>query len=238
MAEAVNNSQAARAAGGVSSEAFVIVAAGDTTMLTANQSLGYRFWKRAFDIVASFAGLLVLSPVFLTVALAIYLDDPGPVLFCQDRNGLQGRVFRMWKFRSMYQNAPELRAQMEAQNELDGPAFKMKHDPRVTRVGAFIRKTSIDELPQLWNILLGDMSVVGPRPLPTYETEQLTERQRQRLLVKPGLICYWQVCGRNDVSFEDWMQMDYRYIAEASLWTDLKIICLAVPAVLTGKGAE
>ena len=144
----------------------------------------------------------------------------------------------MWKFRSMYRDAPEKRFDLEAQNELDGPAFKMTNDPRVTRVGRWIRKTSVDELPQLVNILLGQMSLVGPRPLPTYETAQLTQQQRQRLLVKPGLVCYWQVCGRNNIPFEEWMRMDYRYINEASVLTDLKIICMAVPAVISGKGAE
>lgn len=206
--------------------------------VTPNRSLGYRFIKRLFDIIASFVGLIVLLPFFLIISIAIFIDDPGPVLFFQERNGLHGRVYRMWKFRSMYRDAPEKRFDLEAQNELDGPAFKMTNDPRVTRVGRWIRKASIDELPQLVNILLGQMSLVGPRPLPTYETAQLTQQQRQRLLVKPGLVCYWQVCGRNDIPFDEWMRMDYRYINEASVLTDLKILCMAVPAVISGKGAE
>lgn len=206
--------------------------------ISPNTSKIYAFIKRTFDIAASLTGLIVLSPVLLMTTLAIYIDDPGPVLFFQDRDGLNGKIFKMWKFRSMYKNAPELRAQMEVQNELDGPAFKMKNDPRVTRVGRFIRKTSIDELPQLVNILHGEMSVVGPRPLPTYETAQLTPEQRQRLLVKPGLTCYWQVSGRNNIAFNDWMEMDYRYINEASVWTDLKIILSTIPAVLSTRGAE
>lgn len=197
----------------------------------------YRFVKRAFDILASLLGLILLLPLFLVVAVAIYIDDPGPVLFFQDRNGKQGRVFRMWKFRSMVRNAPSLRFEMEAQNELDGPAFKLTNDPRITRVGKIIRKYSIDELPQLVNILLGQMSIVGPRPLPTYETEQLTEEQRRRLLVKPGLICYWQISGRSNIPFDEWMEMDYRYIREAGILTDLKIMFKAVPAVFSGKGA-
>lgn len=202
-----------------------------------NRKRGYLFLKRTFDILASLIGIIALSPIFLIVATAIYMDDPGSVLFFQDRNGLDGKVFRMWKFRSMYQDAPEKRFELGARNELDGPAFKMKDDPRVTRVGRFIRRTSVDELPQLVNILKGEMSFVGPRPLPTYETEKLTKQQKSRMLVKPGLVCYWQVCGRNDVLFDEWMRMDYRYINEASILTDLKILCMAVPAVISGKGA-
>ncbi len=203
-----------------------------------NKRLRYRFIKRTFDILASLIGLILLSPLFLIVAIAIFIDDPGPVLFFQERNGLNGRVFRMWKFRSMYKDAPEKRFEMESQNELDGPAFKITNDPRVTRVGRLIRKASIDELPQLVNILRGQMSIVGPRPLPTYETAKLTQQQRKRLLAKPGLVCYWQVSGRNDIPFDEWMRMDYRYINEASILTDLKIICMAIPAVISGKGAE
>ena len=203
-----------------------------------NKKRGYRFIKRAFDIVASLCGILVLSPLFLIVAAAIFIDDPGPVLFFQDRNGLNGKVFRMWKFRSMYRDAPEKRFELESQNELDGPAFKMANDPRITRVGRVIRKTSIDELPQLVNVLLGQMSIVGPRPLPTYETVLLNETQKRRLCVKPGLVCYWQISGRNNISFDDWMEMDYRYINEASVLTDLSIIFAAVPAVIGMLGAE
>ncbi len=212
-------------------------AATQTSSAAGNEKSGYRFAKRAFDIAASLLGLVVLFPLFLIVAAAIYIDDPGPVLFFQERNGLNGKVFRMWKFRSMYQNAPELRALLEDQNELDGPAFKMSNDPRVTRIGRFIRKASIDELPQLVNVFLGQMSIVGPRPLPTYETAQLTPQQKKRMAVKPGLVCYWQVCGRNDVPFDEWMRMDYQYINDAGVLTDLKILCMAVPAVIGGRGA-
>lgn len=207
------------------------------TQVIPNNSIVYRFLKRIFDIVASLCGLIVLSPVLLITAFAIYIEDPGKMIFVQERNGLNGKVFRMYKFRSMCKDAPKMRAAMESQNELDGPAFKIKDDPRVTKVGRFIRKTSIDELPQLVNILKGDMSVVGPRPLPTYETDQLTEAQRQRLLAKPGLVCYWQIQGRSDTSFDEWMQMDFDYINDASFCTDIKIILSAVPAVLLGKGA-
>lgn len=144
---------------GKSSETQYIPASEYT--VTPNRSLGYRFIKRLFDMIASFAGLIVLLPFFLIISIAIFIDDPGPVLFFQERNGLHGRVYRMWKFRSMYRDAPEKRFDLEAQNELDGPAFKMTNDPRVTRVGRWIRKTSVDELPQLVNILLGDSGIIG-----------------------------------------------------------------------------
>ena len=173
----------------------------------------------------------------MITAIAIVIDDPGPVLFFQDRNGLNGKVFKMWKFRSMVKNAPQLRFEMEDQNEYEGAAFKIKNDPRITRVGRFIRKASIDELPQLVNILRGDMSFVGPRPMATYEVEKLTAEQKRRMLVKPGLTCYWQISGRNDISFEDWMKLDYQYIKDAGVMTDLKILLKTVPAVLGGKGA-
>lgn len=195
-------------------------------------------FKRLFDIISSFAGLIILSPVFLAVAIIIIIDDPGNPFFIQERNGLNGKIFKMYKFRSMHKNAPQMRAAMEKYNELDGPAFKLSNDPRITKVGLFLRKSSIDELPQLLNILLGDMSVVGPRPLPTYETAQLNPYQRQRLLVKPGLICYWQIRGRSNTTFSEWMEMDFDYINHANLWTDFKILFEAVPAVLKGEGAE
>ncbi|MBP3645657.1 MAG: sugar transferase [Clostridia bacterium] len=207
------------------------------TQLEPNPSPVYRFLKRCGDILLSAAGLLVLSPVFLIVSLLIWLEDRGSVIFCQERNGLNNQVFKMYKFRSMVSNADKLRAAMEKYNELDGPAFKMKDDPRITRIGRFIRKTSIDELPQLWNILRGEMSLVGPRPLPTYETAQCNDYQMQRLLVKPGLTCYWQVSGRSDISFDEWIELDLKYIREASVITDLKILLQTVTAVLGHKGA-
>lgn len=210
----------------------------EVPQIILNRRLSYRLLKRVLDIMLSLVGLVVLSPILLITAIAIYIDDPGPILFKQERSGLNGKPFIMWKFRSMYQNAPELRFELEDQNELDGPAFKIANDPRVTRVGKFIRRKSIDELPQLINILIGNMSIVGPRPLPTYETEQLTVAQKKRLLVKQGLICYWQISGRNDISFSEWMSMDFRYINEASILTDLKIILSAIPAVIGCRGAQ
>lgn len=205
--------------------------------VTPNASPVYRFLKRTGDILVSLLGLIVLSPVLAVVALLIWLEDRGPVIFTQERNGLNNRIFKMYKFRSMVINAAALRSEMEKYNELDGPAFKMKHDPRITRIGRFIRKTSLDELPQLVNILLGQMSLVGPRPLPTYETAQCNDYQMQRLLVKPGLTCYWQISGRSDITFDEWIEMDLKYIREASALTDLKILFQTARAVLTGKGA-
>lgn len=205
--------------------------------VTPNASPVYRFLKRTGDILISLLGLIVLSPVLAVVALLIWLEDRGPVIFTQERNGLNNRIFKMYKFRSMVINAAALRSEMEKFNELDGPAFKMKHDPRITRIGRFIRKTSLDELPQLVNILLGQMSLVGPRPLPTYETAQCNDYQMQRLLVKPGLTCYWQISGRSDITFDEWIEMDLKYIREASALTDLKILFQTARAVLTGKGA-
>lgn len=205
--------------------------------ITPNASPVYRFLKRTGDILISLLGLIVLSPVLAVVALLIWLEDRGPVIFTQERNGLNNRIFKMYKFRSMVINAAALRSEMEKYNELDGPAFKIKHDPRITRIGRFIRKTSLDELPQLVNILLGQMSLVGPRPLPTYETAQCNDYQMQRLLVKPGLTCYWQISGRSDITFDEWIEMDLKYIREASALTDLKILFQTARAVLTGKGA-
>ncbi len=197
----------------------------------------YRFIKRLFDVVMSMIALIVLAPVFLVVAFVIKLEDGGNAFYVQERSGLNGKPFRMYKFRSMCKDAEKIHKQLLDQNELDGPAFKMKDDPRVTKVGKFIRKTSIDELPQLVNIVKGEMSIVGPRPLPTYETEQCNDYQNQRLLVKPGLTCYWQCCGRNDIPFDEWMELDLKYIREAGFWTDFKLILKTVGAVLRSDGA-
>ncbi len=210
----------------------------DNILSYSAKSSGYLFMKRCFDIVASCLGLIFLSPVFLISAVLIFFEDGGPVIYRQDRNGLNGKVFRMYKFRSMCKDAEKMHQQLLPQNELDGPAFKMKDDPRLTKVGKFIRKTSIDELPQLINIIKGDMTVVGPRPLPTYETEQCTPYQNQRLNVKPGLTCYWQCSGRSDVPFDEWIEMDLKYIREASFLVDMKIILKTFGAVVTGKGAQ
>lgn len=197
----------------------------------------YHVMKRGMDFTAALLGLIVLSPVFLVTVLAIYIEDGTPAFFVQERNGINGKVFRMYKFRSMCRNAAKMHQSLLEKNELDGPAFKMKDDPRITKVGRFIRKTSIDELPQLLNILKGEMSIVGPRPLPTYETAELSEYQKQRMNVKPGLTCYWQCSGRNDIPFDEWMELDMKYIEDESLITDIRIIAKTVVSVITGRGA-
>lgn len=197
----------------------------------------YRFLKRIGDIMLSTVALVILSPVFLLVSLMIKLEDGGKAFYIQERNGINGKVFRMYKFRSMCMDAEKIHKDLLNQNELDGPAFKMKNDPRITKIGKFIRKTSIDELPQLINIIKGEMSIVGPRPLPTYETAQCNEYQNQRLLVKPGLTCYWQCCGRNNVAFDEWIEMDLRYIREAGILTDMKLIMKTIGAVVRSEGA-
>jgi len=195
--------------------------------------------KRLIDIVGSAIGLLVLGPlVMLPVAVAIRLTSPGPVLFRQKRSGLHGRQFTMLKFRSMVNNAEMLRAELEAFNEMTGPVFKIANDPRVTPIGRFIRKTSIDELPQLWNVLKGDMSLVGPRPPIPSEVEKYDPWHRRRLSMRPGLTCLWQISGRNKVNFDQWMKLDLQYIDTWSLWLDLKILLRTVPVVVSGFGAH
>ena len=206
--------------------------------MTVTEKPIYEFLKRVMDIVCSGLALVVLSPVLLIIALAVR-SDGGPAFYTQQRVGKGGKTFRIYKFRSMCMNAdsPEMLAKLAALNEMDGPAFKIKNDPRITKVGRFIRRTSLDELPQLINIFVGDMTIVGPRPPLVSEVAQYTDYQRQRLLVKQGLTCYWQCSGRNNINFEEWVELDLKYIRERSLWTDIKIILKTVPAVLSGDGA-
>lgn len=184
----------------------------------------YLFLKRGLDIVASTLGLIVLSPIIILVAIAIKLESKGPVLFSQDRVGKNGKIFKMYKMRSMVQNAEELKEKLLEQNEMSGPMFKMKDDPRITKVGKFIRKTSIDELPQLINVIKGDMSLVGPRPSLPKEVKEFELWMYERLAVKPGLTCYWQVMGRNNIDFEDWMKLDIKYVRERNFFLDIKLI--------------
>jgi exopolysaccharide biosynthesis polyprenyl glycosylphosphotransferase len=197
-----------------------------------------RSLKRLFDVVVSTAALVLLSPVILAAAILVKLTSRGPLLFEQERVGLLGRRFHMLKFRSMVANAEALKEQLLAQNEQSGPVFKMKRDPRVTPVGRFLRKYSIDELPQLVNVLRGDMSIVGPRPPLPSEVARYEAWQRRRLSVRPGLTCVWQVNGRNAVSFQDWMLLDMRYIDHWSFARDVSLILQTVPVVLTGRGAS
>ena len=194
--------------------------------------------KRAMDLAVSTAILLITLPMMIGIAIAIKLDDGGPVLFTQKRIGYNKRIFTMYKFRTMIENAETLQAALEQQNEMDGAAFKIRDDPRITPVGRWLRKTSLDELPQLFNVLLGDMSLVGPRPLPVRDYEEFHEDwHRRRFSVKPGITCTWQVSGRNDIPFERWMEMDMEYIDTWSLTGDLKILLKTIPAVLRGTGA-
>lgn len=194
--------------------------------------------KRAFDILVGALVLLLLSPVLLGVALAIRIDSPGPILFKQKRVGLHGRIFNIWKFRSMYVDAEARLEALRAQNEMSGPVFKMKNDPRVTRVGRFIRRTSLDEFPQFWNVLVGDMSIVGPRPPIPSEVRQYKPWQRRRLSVRPGITCIWQISGRNAIDFDRWMELDLEYIDGWSLWGDISICLRTIPAVLGSRGAS
>ena len=184
----------------------------------------YEICKRTIDIIGAGLGLILLSPIIAVVACAVKVTSKGPIFFSQKRVGKNGELFEMYKFRSMVVNAEELKGNLEDQNEMSGPMFKIKDDPRVTKVGKFIRKTSIDELPQLWNVLKGDMSLVGPRPSLPKEVEQFDNWMFKRLSVRPGLTCYWQVSGRNNIDFEDWMKLDCRYVDERNLWKDIKLI--------------
>lgn len=198
----------------------------------------YWIGRRAQDILLSVAALLVLWPFMLIVALVIVIESPGAgPIFTQTRTGRDGKEFKFYKFRSMCPNAEDKLKDLLKYNEMQGPTFKIKDDPRITRVGKFIRKTSIDELPQLWNVLKGDMSIVGPRPALPREVEQYDDYARQRLLVQPGLTCYWQIQPhRNDLTFDEWLELDIKYIKERSFLTDWKIIFATFGAVLGMNG--
>jgi len=200
--------------------------------------LGGRMSKRLFDIIISAILLLIFSPVLLSTMLAIYIISPGPSFFNQIRVGKNGKLFKMYKFRSMYMDAEARKAALLKKNEMQGGVlFKMKNDPRVTPVGRFIRKYSVDEIPQLWNVLIGEMSLVGPRPALPYEVEQYTPYQRQRLGVTPGITCIWQVSGRSEIPFPRQVEMDLEYIATQSFYGDIVLLLKTIPAVLKGRGA-
>ena len=195
--------------------------------------------KRFVDFVMSLGFLILLSPILLVIASAIKLSSPGPVLFGQERVGLNKRRFVMLKFRTMVADAEAKLAEIEHLNEASGPVFKIKNDPRITKVGNFLRRTSLDELPQLLSVLKGDMSLVGPRPLPVRDYEGFDQDwHRRRFSVRPGVTCLWQVEGRSSIPFERWMQLDMEYIDQWSLWLDFKILILTIPAVLRGTGAS
>ena len=192
--------------------------------------------KRTIDIVGAFVGLVVASPLLLAIAAVIKATSRGPVLFTQEREGLGGRRFRIVKFRTMRLNADSQQATLRPHSEQDGPAFKMSRDPRTTRIGRWLRRTSLDELPQLWNVLRGDMSLVGPRPLPTGESLQCLPWQRRRLTVAPGMTCIWQIWGRNTVTFDEWMRMDLQYVRRQSLGYDIRLLAKTPPAVVLKQG--
>ena len=198
----------------------------------------YEIFKRIIDIIGAGLGLILLSPIIAIVACAVKVTSKGPIFFSQKRVGKNGELFEMYQFRSMVVNAEELKENLEDQNEMSGPMFKIKDDPRVTKVGKFIRKTSIDELPQLWNILKGDMSLVGPRPSSPKEVEQFDNWMFKRLSVRPGLTCYWQVSGRNNIDFEDWMKLDVKYVEERNIWIDIKLIFKTIFVLFGDKNAH
>ena len=206
--------------------------------LKIRKNFGYRFVKRTIDIVGSAVALVVAGPIILGFAAAVFLDDPhGSPFFGQPRVGENGKVFKLWKIRSMVCNAEDLLKNLQGKNEMDGPAFKIANDPRITRIGHFIRKTSIDELPQFWNVLKGDMSIVGPRPPLPREVVQYTEYQKQRLLIKPGITCIWQIQPRrNELSFNEWVALDVEYIKNRSLWLDIKLMFKTAGAMFGAEG--
>ena len=197
----------------------------------------YNLSKKIIDFSLSAVALVILSPLLLIVAILIKLESNGPVIFSQKRVGLNGKEFKMYKFRSMVVNAEELKEKLAKQNEMSGPMFKMKDDPRVTKIGKFIRKTSIDELPQLINILKGDMSLVGPRPSLPKEVAEFEPWMLERLNVKPGLTCYWQVSGRNNIDFIEWMKLDLKYVKDRSFLLDLKLIIKTFSVLFGDKNA-
>ena len=194
--------------------------------------------KRLMDIVLSAVGMLLLSPVYLAIAVAVKLSSPGPVFFVQTRVGRYGRYFKFYKFRSMRQDAEAQKAALMARNESkDGVIFKMKDDPRITKVGRFLRRTSLDELPQLWNVFIGDMSLVGPRPPVPSEVLEYTLEDRTRLDVIPGITCLWQIKGRSEIPFNEQVRLDKEYILAPSVWKDIVILFKTIPAILGGRGA-
>lgn len=209
----------------------------EAVALVEPRVIRYRRRKRILDFLGALTLLIILFPLMLTIALLVMLTSKGPVFYVSKRVGLCGKIFPFYKFRSMYVDADKRKAELSDQNEKDGPIFKMKDDPRITKVGKFLRKYSLDELPQFLNVLVGDMSLVGPRPPLPHEVNSYDAYAAERLSVRPGLTCYWQIMGRSDLSFEEWMRLDHKYMQEMSLWVDLKILLLTPWAILRGDGA-
>ena len=201
------------------------------------KSVPYATSKRIFDLVVGSLSLIVLSPLFVIIAVLVKVTSRGPVFYASDRVGLGGKPIKFIKFRTMVADADSKLKELQAHNEKDGPIFKMKNDPRITPLGRFLRKFSLDELPQLWSVLCGDMSMVGPRPPLPREVEHYDERAMQRLSVLPGITCYWQIMGRSNLSFEEWLELDLKYIQDMSFWLDLQIVLKTPWAVLKGHGA-
>ena len=196
------------------------------------------FIKRVLDVTLSGAAILIASPIFIIVGICIYIENPGPIFYTQTRVGLNGRTFPFYKFRSMVMNADKMKDELLDQNESgDGVIFKMKNDPRITRIGRFIRRFSIDEMPQFLNVFIGDLSIVGPRPPVPREVAEYTLEDRKRLHVKPGLTCFWQIQGRSEIPFDEQVRLDLQYIRSSGPLSDLAIMLKTVPAVLLGKGA-
>lgn len=198
---------------------------------------GYNLWKRGMDLAISTFLLLLFFPIMLVAALCIYIEDRGPIFFGQNRVGRGGRLFKLYKFRTMFVDAEARKAEYLALNKHDGPIFKIENDPRITKVGRVLRRFSIDEMPQLINVFRGQMSIVGPRPMLENEVEHYDEWMFQRLQVKPGLTCYWQVMGRSNLTFEQWMELDRKYLEEMGFWTDIRIMLKTPAAVLRSDGA-
>ncbi len=208
-------------------------------LVKTNDDKLYLFLKRIIDICGAIVGLIIFSPVCLIVSILIKREDPkGNIIFAQERVGINGQLFNMYKFRSMVSNAEELLDELQDKNEMDGPVFKIKDDPRITKIGKIIRKTSLDELPQFVNVLKGDMSLVGPRPPIQREVDCYSEYEMQRLLVKPGITCYWQIQGRNNILFDEWMRLDLKYISERNIFIDIKIILQTALKLFGDKNAS
>ena len=208
---------------------------------TTPESSWHSIAKMLLDFVGSFILLTIFSIIlFPAIAIMIKFSSRGPIFFRQQRSGQNGRPFTLYKFRTMVTNAEQYKHELEAMNEMSGPVFKLTNDPRVTAVGRWLRKYSLDELPQLWNVLRGDMSLVGPRPLPVDEVKRFSDlAHRRRLSVRPGLTCLWQIGGRNQIfDFKEWVRLDLEYIDNWSLWLDVKILLLTIPAVIRGTGAK
>lgn len=198
----------------------------------------YEFVKRLTDIILSLSALIVLAPIMIIIMILIKIDSKGPVFFSQKRVGKNGKIFKMYKFRSMITNAEDLLKELKNKNEMAGPMFKIKHDPRITKIGKFIRKTSLDELPQLLNVLKGDMSLVGPRPNLPNEVKQFDKWMLDKLVIRPGLTCFWQVMGRNNIDFEEWMKLDIEYLEKRSFKLDMLLIFKTVKVLFGDSTAS